>query len=310
LRTILGGWARRGFVCLVFCCSVARAQAPATGSLVIVTAPLGAELRVDGNVVGKSPGSVNNLLGGDHLVEATWPDGRSANAIGRVTPGQSTLVNLAPSTGATTPEATAPGATAAPATSATATSEPAPAPAATAPPDPNATASAAVMRGDLAVRLPLHPQRRHLLGLSFGPGVLCSTATCTFRARIGFDFALGDFHVTALGGGYIAGGIGAGVEIGTPYFQLGHLTSPAALAVRASVDVLGIFGAGGVDQFGNVITATVGGLATNTYGPNFSLGLAHRVALEARIGFGYGVTFPTVTVPFLLESWLAVRVQP
>jgi hypothetical protein len=300
LRTFSGGKATSGVCLLVISCGIARAEGPATGSLVIVTAPLGAELRVDGNVVGKSPGSINNLLAGDHLIEATWPDGRSANAIGRVTPGQSTLVNLAPEA-ATASAAPAPAA---------ATVAPPPAPTATAPaPDANAAASAAVMRGELAVRLPLHPQRRHLLGLSFGPGVLCTTATCTFRARVGFDFFIGDFHVTALGGGFVGGGIGVGVELGTPYFQLGHLSSPAALAIRASIDVLGMF-TSSVDALGMPTGVAVYGLATNTYGPNFSIGVAHRVALEMRLGFGYGVTFPTVFVPFLIESWLAVRIQP
>jgi hypothetical protein len=309
--------------------SSAHAQgASGTGALVIVTTPAGAELRVDGNPAGKSPGSVNNLLPGDHLVEATWPDGKSANAIGRVNAGQSTLVNSNPSAGAAaTPGQPAPG-QAAPGQPAPGQPPPAPGDQGPAPlnqpiPEqtPDATGNAATpgavaVSTEEPIRNPFHPQRRHLTGLSFGPGILCGTADCTFRARIALDGFIGDFHMTILGGGFLTAGIGFGGEIGSPYFQLGGLSSPAALAIRANFDVLAVFSPG-TPTFDPITglptgstTSGVGGLFVNTFGPNFSIALAHRIALEARLGLGYGVFFPTVSVPFLLDSWIGVRIQP
>jgi hypothetical protein len=50
---------------------------PARGNLAITTVPSGANVAVDGQLVGVSPITARDLAPGDHLVQVTWADGQS-----------------------------------------------------------------------------------------------------------------------------------------------------------------------------------------------------------------------------------------
>jgi hypothetical protein len=64
------------------------------GQLVIQSEPAGAKLTVDAEPAGVAPLVRRQLLPGDHLVEAAWPDGRRTTAIARVGAGTSSVVVL------------------------------------------------------------------------------------------------------------------------------------------------------------------------------------------------------------------------
>jgi hypothetical protein len=93
---------RLSTVLLVACAaSLARAQesepAPvrAHGQLVIVSEPPGAVVAVDNVAIGAAPITARDLLPGDHLVQAMWPDGAVATSIGVVPEGASASLRLA-----------------------------------------------------------------------------------------------------------------------------------------------------------------------------------------------------------------------
>jgi hypothetical protein len=52
---------------------------PARGNLSVTTVPPGANVAVDGQVVGVSPIIAHDLAPGDHLVQVTWADGQSGS---------------------------------------------------------------------------------------------------------------------------------------------------------------------------------------------------------------------------------------
>jgi hypothetical protein len=72
----------------------AVAAETATGQLVISTTPAGGVITVDGNALGKAPITARNLLPGDHVVEASWPDGRTATILQHVDAGASLDVQV------------------------------------------------------------------------------------------------------------------------------------------------------------------------------------------------------------------------
>ena len=85
-------------VVTTFAWSLAHAAAPAagTGQLVVVTDPPGATIAIDGERVGTAPVKRDRILAGEHLIEAHWPDGRTASAVEQVEPAHSRVVRLTP----------------------------------------------------------------------------------------------------------------------------------------------------------------------------------------------------------------------
>jgi hypothetical protein len=51
---------------------------PARGNLAVTTLPPGANVAVDGQVIGVAPATAKDLAPGEHLVQVTWADGQSA----------------------------------------------------------------------------------------------------------------------------------------------------------------------------------------------------------------------------------------
>jgi hypothetical protein len=72
------------------------AAAASHGQLVITSDPAGAEVSIDGQHFGRAPFVVRNLVPAEHLIEATWPDGRTSTSTERVVAGQSRVVKLQP----------------------------------------------------------------------------------------------------------------------------------------------------------------------------------------------------------------------
>jgi hypothetical protein len=70
------------------------APAPGAKGLLIVTSnPPGARITVDGVASGAAPARVE-AIPGDHLIEATWPDGATEQQPGTVNAGSSTVVQM------------------------------------------------------------------------------------------------------------------------------------------------------------------------------------------------------------------------
>jgi hypothetical protein len=148
------------------------------GAVVITTDPPGGVVYVDGERAGAAP-LKRELMGGDHLVEIKWADGRSASQVVTVVAGSSSVVKLTPTAaapappappGGATPPAASPSAPAAPsaspplpaappsASAAPAAPSPATPPAETPPPapppPPPASPSAAPSQGEAATSPP------------------------------------------------------------------------------------------------------------------------------------------------------------
>ncbi len=75
--------------------AIAPAAPSAPGLLIIVSAPPGADIVLDGRAAGKAPLRLE-VLPGDHLVEGTWPDGSKQSAVTSAAAGTSSVVRLKP----------------------------------------------------------------------------------------------------------------------------------------------------------------------------------------------------------------------
>jgi hypothetical protein len=294
------------------------AHAQGSGALVVNTNPPGAEVSVDGKAVGRSPTSVYSLAAGDHLVEVKFRDGYTTSVVGTVIAGQSVVVKIdnpnapPPSSPRSDEEAPPPRATGEQqqqqqADSQRQPNEAQPLQAETHHQQEGAAASSgnAVVGGDA--------QNPHKHGLEVAPGVACFGGTdCNFRLRAALDFFIGDAHITGVFGPTLNAGVLVGAELGTPYFQLGSKASPVALAARASIDL-----GGGVLVLsaripgGGTVSETHGTfLFTNTYGPNLSVMLSEKIALEARFAVGwYAAAADNTVTGFYFDSWVGVRFQ-
>ena len=87
----------RFLVAAMLLCSVVEAKPKRSGQLIIVSAPSGAQITVDGEMIGPAPVTAADLLPGEHLIEALWNDGKSATTIAKVDDGLSHVVRLTPS---------------------------------------------------------------------------------------------------------------------------------------------------------------------------------------------------------------------
>src|SRR5262245_27773546 len=69
--------------------SAPPARAQETGEVVVKTKPPGAEVKIDGETVGKAPATKAGLSTSDrHTVEAIWPDGTKQQKRVKVTSGK------------------------------------------------------------------------------------------------------------------------------------------------------------------------------------------------------------------------------
>jgi hypothetical protein len=67
---------------------------PQLGNLVVVTDPGGADVVVDGKVLGKAPLAAQNLTAGDHNVVARFVNGTTASGVAHVVAGSSAVLQL------------------------------------------------------------------------------------------------------------------------------------------------------------------------------------------------------------------------
>lgn len=235
------------------------AWAQATGALVIVSDPPGAQVSIDGEAVGAAPVK-RTLLPGDHLVEAKFAQGKASQVV-KVAAGQSAVVNLTPPVGTSTAPASTGTTTAPPppppSTSGTTTPPPPPPPgneettSTEKPRDENAlvdvTPTSGVARIEGDVLSPAHAHRRLPWGFGAGLGFGCSGAKldtgagfktdnsgCAFLIHlVPWDYTFVEMNIDLLFGGAGPFGIDGGFAIGSPWFQAGPASSPVVMAVRA-----------------------------------------------------------------------------
>lgn len=285
----------------------------------VVSEPAGAVVQVDGQKSGVAPTTLRGLLPGDHLVEARWADGATAADVAKVTAGTSTLIRLK-----------------APAGQKAAPLPPPPPPPAVIPDAPqhavridtvDASASSGVDAKATVLKDPvLNPllaERRRTWGLSVAPHLACQlvlvgstgNGNCGGGPRLSLDFHLGKiiFDLKAWGAtsasgstsNFVAGGVG--LELGSPFLQLGAETSPVSIAIRGVTRVRGgvlsnepAMRLSGLGRTIGLVEVTAG------LGTTLAFAISHGVSLQAQAGLEAALIIPVgVTIDF--SSWLGLR---
>jgi hypothetical protein len=119
------------------------------------------------------------------------------------------------------------------------------------------------------------------------------------HARLALAFGIGDAHLFGFGSPGFGGG-GAGLALGSPFFQLGPKTSPLAIAVRAGFDLI-------AGHMRTTTTYMVNGPTNDIYDYtalggrlmplelSASLAVSREVAIEVRGAVGLAVLAQEIT---------------